>query len=129
MNQGDELVYADLTPDQMAVIAAAEKKLPADVRLVAVKRASEMYVLEAKLAPNEWLRVDQVYPEIEDLKSFYADGEVCKAAKAALKGFLISNKLKPQLKKRPIRIRLIRAMDEASSRAMDEASLRTTDGE
>lgn len=113
MNQDDELVYADLTPEQMAVVAAAEKKLPADVRLVAVKRTSEMYILEAKLGPNEWLRVDQVYPEIEDLKSFFSDGERCKAAKAALKGFLISNKLKPQLKKRPIRIRVVRATDEA----------------
>lgn len=113
MSQGDELVYADLTPEQMAVIAAAEEKLPADLRLVAVKRTSEMYILEAKLGPNEWLRVDQVYPEIEGLKSFFSDAEVCKAAKAALKGFLISNKLKPQLKKRPIRIRVVRATDEA----------------
>lgn len=111
MNQGDELVYADLTPEQMAVVAAAEKKLPSDVRLVAVKRTSEMYVLEAKLAPNEWLRVDHVYPEIEDLKSFFSDGEICKAAKAALKGFLISNKIKPPLKKRPIRIRVVRSTD------------------
>lgn len=124
MNQDDELEYADLTPEQMAVVAAAEKKLPADVRLVAVKRTSEMYVLEAKLAPNEWLRVDQVYPEIEGLKSFFSDGEVCKAAKAALKGFLISNKFKPQLMKRPIRIRIIRASDEASSGITDEASSR-----
>ncbi|MDJ0782844.1 MAG: hypothetical protein QNJ22_12795 [Desulfosarcinaceae bacterium] len=112
MRHGEALVYADLTTEQMAIVAAAEEQLPADVRLVAVKRTSEMFVLEAKLAPNEWLRVDQVYPEIEDLKSFYSDGEACKAAKAALKGFLISNKLKPQLKKRPIRIRVIRASDE-----------------
>ena len=112
MKQDAELVYADLTPEQMAVVAAAERQLPEDVRLVAVKRASEMYVLEAKLAPNEWLRVDQVYPEIEGLKSFFSDGDACKAAKAALKGFLISNKLKPQLKKRPIRIRVIRAGEE-----------------
>ncbi|MEJ2638220.1 MAG: hypothetical protein P8010_01460 [Desulfosarcinaceae bacterium] len=112
MSQGDELEFADLTPDQMAVVAEAEQKLPADVRLVAVKRTSEMYVLEAKLGPNDWLRVDQVYPEVENLKSFYRDGETCKAAKAALKGFLISNKLRPQLKKRPIRIRVVRADGE-----------------
>jgi hypothetical protein len=112
MSQGDELEFAELTPEQMAVVAEAEQKLPADVRLVAVKRSSEMYVLEAKLAPNEWQRVDRVYPEIEDLKSYYRDAEACKAAKAALKGFLISKKIKPQLKKRPIRIRVIRAGDE-----------------
>jgi hypothetical protein len=112
MKQENELVYADLTPEQMAVITAAEEQLPADVRLVAVKRTSEMYVLEAKLAPNEWLRVDQVYPEIEGLKSYFSNGEACKTAKAALKGFLISNRLKPQLKKRPIRIRVIRAGEE-----------------
>lgn len=112
MKQDDELVYADLTPEQMSVVSAAEAKLPADVRLVAVRRASEIYVLEAKLAPNEWLRVDKVYPEIEDLKSYYRDADACKAAKAALKGFLISNKLRPQLKKRPIRIRVIRVDEE-----------------
>ena len=112
MSQGDELEFADLTPEQMALVADAEKKLPADVRLVAVKRSDEMYVLEAKLGPNEWLRVDQVYPEIDNLKSFYRDSEACKAAKAALKGFLISNKLKPQIKKRPIRIRVVRAGNE-----------------
>ena len=60
MRQGEELEFADLTPEQMAVVAEAEQKLPADVRLVAVKRTSEMYVLEAKLAPNEWLRVEQI---------------------------------------------------------------------
>jgi hypothetical protein len=112
MRQGDELEFADLTPEQMAVVAEAEQKLPADVRLVAVKRTSAMYVLEAKLGPNEWRRVDQVYPEISDLKSFYRDGEACKTAKAALKGFLISNRLKPQIIKRPIRIRVVRAEDE-----------------
>ena len=111
MKQEDELVYADLTPEQMAVIAVAEKQLPAEVRLVAVKRASEMYVLEAKLGPNEWLRVDKVYPEIEGLKSYFGDADACRAAKAALKGFLISNRLKPQLQKRPIRIRVIRASE------------------
>jgi hypothetical protein len=112
MSQGDELEFADLTPEQMAIVAEAERKLPAEVRLVAVKRTGAMYVLEAKLAPNEWRRVDLVYPEIEDLKSFYRDGEACKAAKAVLKGFLISNRLKPQFIKRPIRIRVVRAGDE-----------------
>ena len=112
MKQGEELEFADLSAEEMAVVAAAEKKLPPDVRLVAVKRASEMYALEAKLAPNEWLRVDKVYPEIEGLKSFYSDADACKTAKAVLKNFLINNKLKPQPKKRPIRIRVIRGSEE-----------------
>jgi hypothetical protein len=72
-----------------------------------------MYVLEAKLAPNEWLSVDKAYPEIEGLRSYFSDADACKVAKAALKGFLIHNKLKFQLKKRPIRIRVVRTGEEA----------------
>ncbi len=101
----DDVQFANLGPDEVATIKALEKKLGDDIRLVAVRSKAVLYVLEAKMAPNQWLRVDRAYPQIEKLKAYFNDYEAAKESKAALKRFLINNKL--SLRKRPIRIRQI----------------------
>ena len=89
----------------MEAIRAFEKTLSGNVCLLAVEKSEALYVLEAKLAPNRWLRVDRTYPEIEDLKAFFDRHEDAHDAKTALKAFLNSAKAR-NITKRPIRIRL-----------------------
>jgi hypothetical protein len=96
---------AQLSPEELKAIRDLEKTLNDAVCLLAVEKKGALYVLEAKMAPNRWKRIDRVYPEIEDLQAFFQRHEDAHDAKAALKSFLNSPKAK-SLQKRPIRIRL-----------------------
>lgn len=100
-----DLKIARLTPRDIEAIRAFEKTLDARVCLVAVEHEAALYVLEAKLGPNDWQRVDTVYPEIEGIRAYFTDPEAARLAKSALKSFLLSKKA-AALIKRPIRIRL-----------------------
>ena len=96
---------AQVSPDQIKAIRDLEKSLGGRVCLLAVEKEGALYVLEAKLAPNRWERIDRVYPEIPDLRAFFRRHEDAHDAKAALKAFLNSPRAKA-FQKRPIRIRL-----------------------
>ena len=96
---------AALTPEDLEAIRTFEKTLSGDVCLLAVEKSEALYVLEAKLAPNRWQRVDHTYPEINHLKAFHDRHEDAHEAKAALKAFLNSAGAR-NITKRPIRIRL-----------------------
>lgn len=96
---------ASLPPEDLEAIRAFEKTLSSDVCLLAVEKSEALYVLEAKLAPNRWRRVDKTYPEISDLKAFYDRHQDAHEAKAALKAFLNSAGAR-NITKHPIRIRL-----------------------
>ena len=103
----DDLKIATLSPVDLETIRDLEKKLGPTIRLVAVETEAVLYALEAKMAPNQWQRVDTVYPEIKDIKAYYAEYDAAKEAKGWLKGFLINNHLNPKPIKRPIRIRQV----------------------
>ncbi|MDL2269308.1 hypothetical protein LJC71_09035 [Desulfosarcina sp. OttesenSCG-928-A07] len=105
MSELDDLKIAVLSEEDLETIRLLEKKLGPTIRLVAVESNSLLYVLEAKMGPNQWERVDGVYPEIRGLKAYYRSLDAVKEAKGWLKGFLINNTLSPKPKKRPIRIR------------------------
>jgi hypothetical protein len=107
MNGLDDLKIATLSPEDLDTIRNLERKLGPTIRLVAVETKDVLYALEAKMGPNAWQRVDTVYPEIKDIKAYYAELEYAKEAKAWLKGFLINNTLDPKPRKRPIRIRQV----------------------
>ena len=96
---------AQLQPEDLEAIRAFEKTLRSNVCLLAVEKSEALYVLEAKLAPNRWQRVDRAYPEIADLKAFYDRHQDAHSAKAALKAYLNSAGAR-KITKRPIRIRL-----------------------
>lgn len=96
---------ASLPPEDLESIRAFEKTLSGNICLLAVEKSEALYVLEAKLAPNRWKRVDRTYPEISDLKAFYDRHQDAHEAKAALKAFLNSAGAR-NITKRPIRIRL-----------------------
>ena len=115
----DDLTFAALNPEDLETIRALEKKLGPNIRLVAVETKDVLYALEAKMAPNEWQRVDTVYPEIQDIKAYYANEEAAREAKGWLKGFLINNKLTPKPKKRPIRIRQVVNTETQPAEATD----------
>jgi len=108
----DDLIIARLDEEDIRIIREVEKKLGDDICLVAVHKKDVIYALEAKMSPSQWRRVDEVYPEIENLKAFYSRYEQAKDAKSALKRFLISDKFKTREKKRPIRIRQIVSSSE-----------------
>jgi len=103
----NDLKIAALSREDLETIKALENKLGPNIRLVAVENKDVLYAMEAKMAPNEWQRVDEVYPEIKDLKAYYTDQDAAREAKGWLKGFLINNNLNPKPKKRPIRIRQV----------------------
>jgi hypothetical protein len=103
----DDLRIATLSPDDLETIRTLEKKLGPTIRLVAVETKDVLYALEAKLGPNQWQRVDEVYPVIKDIKAYYSEEDAAREAKGWLKGFLINNTLNPRPKKRPIRIRQV----------------------
>jgi hypothetical protein len=107
ISDSDDIKIALLGEKDINIIRDLEKKLGDNICLVAVEKKNVLYALEAKKGPNEWQRVDMVYPEIESLKAYYSDYEMAKANKAALKTFLIQNQSKLSEKKRPIRIRQI----------------------
>ncbi|MFH1091410.1 MAG: hypothetical protein V1742_07560 [Pseudomonadota bacterium] len=96
---------ANLKPEELEEIKALEAKL-GGVCLVAVEKAEALYAVEAKLAPDHWAPVDQVYPEIENLKSYFASGDDAAAAKGALKS-LLAGKRNFKAGKRPIRVKRI----------------------
>ena len=96
---------AKLTDEDLKAIRDLEKALGDKVCLLAVEKEGALYVLEAKMAPNRWKRIDHVYPEIDRLRAFFQNHEDAHDAKAALKSFLNSPKGKV-FTKRPIRIRL-----------------------
>jgi hypothetical protein len=103
----DDLKIATLSADDLETIRTLEKKLGPTIRLVAVETRDVLYALEAKMGPNQWQRVDEVYPVIRDIKAYYAEEDAAREAKGWLKGFLINNTLHPKPKKRPIRIRQV----------------------
>jgi len=96
---------AQLTDEDLLAIRELEKSMGDKVCLLAVEKEGALYVLEAKIAPNRWKRIDHAYPGIEHLRAFYQSHENAHDAKAALKAFLNSPKGKA-FHKRPIRIRL-----------------------
>lgn len=103
----DDLTVAVLSEEDLETIQRIEEKLGPDIRLVAVEAKDVLYVLEAKMAPNVWDRVDLVYPEIRGMKAYFTDVNLAKEAKGVLKGFLINNNLSPKPQKRPIRVRQV----------------------
>jgi hypothetical protein len=103
----DDIIIAALDEKDLEVIRQLEKKLGDDICLVAVHKRDVMYALEAKMAANDWQRVDSVYPGIEGLKAFYHQYDDVKQSKTALKELLIAKKGQPGYRKRPIRIRQI----------------------
>ena len=66
------------------------------------KTLGSIFVLEAKVAPNEWKSVDQVYGP-GGTPALHVDRESAHEAKTALKSMLISGAVKAR--KYPIRIR------------------------
>ena len=114
----DDLRIAVLSPEDLETIRDLERKLGANIRLVAVEAKDVLYALEAKMAPNQWQRIDTVYPEIKGIHAFYADHDRAKEAKGWLKGFLINNTLNPRPIKRPIRIRQL-VDTEGGNRSQD----------
>ena len=115
----NDLKIAALSPEDLETIRTLEKKLGPNIRLVAVETKDVLYALEAKMAPNEWQRVDTVYPEIKDIKAYYTQEDAAREAKGWLKGFLINNKLTPKPKKRPIRIRQVVNTETQPAKATD----------
>ncbi len=103
----DDIKIARLSPEDIAIIRVLEQKLGNNICLVAVEKKEVIYALEAKLAPNQWQRVDQVYPDIEGLKAYFSDYDKAKDAKSSLKSYLLSPKAKRLFKKHPLRIRQI----------------------
>jgi hypothetical protein len=107
MSDLEKITIVNLSEEYLKAIRDLEKKIGDDVCLVAIHKRDVLYVIEAKLSPNVWNRVDIVYPEIKNLKSYYNDYNNAKLSKSSLKTFLINNKVKLNLIKRPIRIRQI----------------------
>ena len=91
-----------LTAEQLEKIRALEREL-GDVCLLAVRRAEAMYAVEVKLEKNLWKPIDEVYAEIEGLRSYYLSRDDAKKAKDSLKS-LLSSKAGQKLVKRPIRV-------------------------
>lgn len=96
---------AQLSEAELQAIRDLERSLGDKVCLLAVEKEGALYVLEVKMAPNRWQRIDQAYPEIDGLRAYFQRHEDARDAKAALKSFLNSSKANA-LQKRPIRIRL-----------------------
>lgn len=103
----DDIKIAQLSKADIAVIKTLEKKLGDNICLVAVEKKEVIYAVEAKLAPNQWQRVDHSYPEIEGLKAYFSNYDMAKDAKNALKSYLNSPQAKRMIKKHPLRIRQI----------------------
>ncbi len=121
----NDLRIAVLSPEDLETIRDLERKLGANIRLVAVESEDVLYALEAKMAPNHWQRVDTVYPEIKGIKAYYAAHDTAREAKGWLKGFLINNTLNPRPIKRPIRIRQV-VDTEGGHRSPESSGKKTT---
>jgi hypothetical protein len=96
---------AQINDEDLQTIRSLEKALGNRVFLVAVEGNEALYVVEAKLAPNVWQRVDEVYP-MENLRAYYDKKEDAFAGKASLKS-LLNGRLKGKLQKRPLRVRQV----------------------
>lgn len=96
---------ACLTKEQLNKLSALENEL--GFCLFAVEENESLYVLEAKLAPNVWKKVTEVYPAIKDLEAFYLEREAAHDAKSRLKRIL-GNKAKYNVQKKPLRNRKIK---------------------
>lgn len=101
---------ADLTEDKIKNIQDLEKQLGDNICLIAIEKFGELYVLEAKIAPNLWERADRVYPEIKDLRAYYTAHEDAHITKSSLKK-LLNSPVKKALLKRPLRIRRVDAAE------------------
>ncbi len=101
----EDIRIACLSEEDIQTIRDIEKKLGDEYCLVAVEKKNVLYVLEAKLGPTHWERVDHVYPDIDQLRAYYNDYNAAKDSKSALKRYLLGNKT--NLPKKPIRIRQI----------------------
>jgi hypothetical protein len=99
-----EITMARLGPEQLEKLKALEAELGGEVRLLAVEKAASLYALEAKISPQAWIPVHQVYPEIEGLRGYYSDREEAAVTKASLKS-LLRYATDIRERKRPIRIR------------------------
>jgi len=97
---------ADLNEEKLKNIQELEKDLGENICLVAIEKTGSLYVLEAKVAPNVWERVDKVYPELENLRAYYTLQEDAHLTKSSLKK-LLNSQIKQKLKKWPIRMRKI----------------------
>lgn len=75
-----------------------------DVCLVKIKEP-HYFVVEAKVGPNDWRPIEEIYPHIEVVSS-HIKWDHAKFAKNKLKGLLLGP-YKNETKKRPIRIRKI----------------------
>ncbi len=69
----------------------------------------QLFVLEARLGPNEWRCVCDVYPQA-DLIPQYDDHELASRAKSRLKSLLLGP-WKNRYRKKPIRIRKVSRHD------------------
>lgn len=96
---------AEITDEKIKNIQELEKELGENICLVAMEKTGSLYVLEAKVAPNVWERVDKVYPELENLRAYYTSQEDAHLTKSSLKKLLNSQQ---KLKKWPIRMRKIK---------------------
>ena len=97
---------AEISEEKIETIRSLEKKLGDKVCLVALEKTGSLYVLEAKLAPNLWERVDKAYPEIGNLRAYYTSKEDAHITKSSLKK-LLGSKKNLKNKKHPIRMRKI----------------------
>jgi hypothetical protein len=74
------------------------------------KSHKPLFVLEAKLGPNDWCSVGDVYPQVE-LSSYYCNHESARLAKSKLKTLLLGF-YKGRYRKKPIRIREVCQTDQ-----------------
>ena len=79
------LKMAALNTEDLEEIRSLEKKL-GDICLIAVEKSDAIFALEAKVAPNVWEPVDQVYPDIENLRAYYADEKTAHLSNNLSKG-------------------------------------------
>ncbi|RLB17813.1 MAG: hypothetical protein DRG63_03235 [Deltaproteobacteria bacterium] len=109
MSQGTldrNMKLARLKDEELEALQELERRL-GDICLIAVEKTEAFYVLEAKVGPNTWKPVDEVYTEIEGLRSYYFDEDSARLSKGALKSLLASTDSLKRIK-RPIRIRKIK---------------------
>ena len=76
---------AEINENKLKDIQALEKQLGDNICLVALEKTGSLFVLEAKLAPNIWERVDKVYPELENLRAYFLSQEDAHLTKSSLK--------------------------------------------
>ncbi|MGD8387093.1 MAG: hypothetical protein PVG49_08120 [Desulfobacteraceae bacterium] len=93
---------ARLDEEEIACIRRLEADLGDRVCLLAVEK-QPLFVLEAKVGPNAWQNIQEVYPDLH-LGGTYLEREEAHLVKASLKTLLLGA-WKGRLKKRPVRIR------------------------